>query len=533
MQLKRKIGLVASLASLLLALPVAAQGADSQARGLNWRSDKDALPGTVMYSQIRQGSADVSTACVGGFNDKNCDAKTASLLVNNFLPTCDLEKILDCIDTVSWIKSDGTVVVGKQTKVRGSAWDDYAYARNETLRVNKPTLPGIFTFTGLAHSKGSDFAVTAHIATPIKAGVVSDPDISLVILPVYLVAGLDPADDSECLTANTSEVDTVCYKSAPMDEDPSFKMTLKLVSRPQGWMAGRVVNPSVTFTAPTADEKRTLVTLQGSSMKVQTIDRTYLSTNADQKAAWEKILTVISDSRAPWSSPGDVMYPLPPDKTSVGIFNSIVTKDATFDTADALKTVWRIDLQPKGRADGLTSCDSSDFQGFVSSNAMVFKSALPNFDKTTGTLDYTVSSPHYKPDGKTAFEGRYDLLVATPFARCVWNLKAGEIPAKDVVTVTVQKGDETKVINAELSLDENYFRFTASGFTFSQAKLSIKLKPKEAITPTAPTTPAAPAPAPAAATPSAKATTITCVKGKTTKKVTAVKPTCPAGFKKK
>ena len=95
MQLNRKIGVIASLASLLLALPVAAQGAESQARGLNWRSDKDALPGTVMYSQIRQGSADVSTACVGGFTDKNCDAKTASLLVNNFLPTCDLEKVLD------------------------------------------------------------------------------------------------------------------------------------------------------------------------------------------------------------------------------------------------------------------------------------------------------------------------------------------------------------------------------------------------------------------------------------------------------
>ncbi len=28
-------------------------------------------------------------------------------------------------------------------------------------------------------------------------------------------------------------------------------------------------------------------------------------------------------------------------------------------------------------------------------------------------------------------------------------------------------------------------------------------------------------------------TTITCVKGKTVKKITAVKPTCPAGYKKK
>ena len=37
----------------------------------------------------------------------------------------------------------------------------------------------------------------------------------------------------------------------------------------------------------------------------------------------------------------------------------------------------------------------------------------------------------------------------------------------------------------------------------------------------------------AAAKPVVKATTITCVKGKTTKKVTAVNPKCPAGYKKK
>ena len=35
------------------------------------------------------------------------------------------------------------------------------------------------------------------------------------------------------------------------------------------------------------------------------------------------------------------------------------------------------------------------------------------------------------------------------------------------------------------------------------------------------------------AAPVVKATTITCVKGKTTKKVTAVNPKCPTGYKKK
>ena len=37
----------------------------------------------------------------------------------------------------------------------------------------------------------------------------------------------------------------------------------------------------------------------------------------------------------------------------------------------------------------------------------------------------------------------------------------------------------------------------------------------------------------AAAKAASKSTTITCVKGKTTKKVTAVNPKCPSGFKKK
>jgi len=48
---------------------------------------------------------------------------------------------------------------------------------------------------------------------------------------------------------------------------------------------------------------------------------------------------------------------------------------------------------------------------------------------------------------------------------------------------------------------------------------------KPVVTPT-PTPSAAPIAAP-------KALTITCVKGKITKKVTAAKPVCPAGYKKK
>ena len=69
---------------------------------------------------------------------------------------------------------------------------------------------------------------------------------------------------------------------------------------------------------------------------------------------------------------------------------------------------------------------------------------------------------------------------------------------------------------------------SAGGFTYSSPTIKVKLE--QDAPPPAPE----PTPTPSAsAKPVAKAVTITCVKGKTSKKVTAVKPKCPAGFKKK
>jgi hypothetical protein len=70
---------------------------------------------------------------------------------------------------------------------------------------------------------------------------------------------------------------------------------------------------------------------------------------------------------------------------------------------------------------------------------------------------------------------------------------------------------------------------TAGGFTFSTPSIKVKLS-QEVTTPAAAATPS---PSASAKPVTPKKTTITCVKGKTTKKVTAIKPTCPTGYKKK
>jgi hypothetical protein len=70
---------------------------------------------------------------------------------------------------------------------------------------------------------------------------------------------------------------------------------------------------------------------------------------------------------------------------------------------------------------------------------------------------------------------------------------------------------------------------TAGGFTFSTPSIKVKLSQEQP----APTPETSASPAPISKPVAAKKTSITCVKGKTTKKVTAVKPTCPKGYKKK
>ena len=66
---------------------------------------------------------------------------------------------------------------------------------------------------------------------------------------------------------------------------------------------------------------------------------------------------------------------------------------------------------------------------------------------------------------------------------------------------------------------DGWLYLSAKNFTFSSPTVKVKLSQEGAPVQSVQTAP--------------KKTTITCVKGKTTKKVTAVKPVCPTGFKKK
>jgi hypothetical protein len=103
-------------------------------------------------------------------------------------------------------------------------------------------------------------------------------------------------------------------------------------------------------------------------------------------------------------------------------------------------------------------------------------------------------------------------------ARCIYGFSSAPVSAS--VTVTSSDGGVQKVATTLLNERDGWLHLGAYGFGFSSPTLKVKLI-QEKVVPKASTT----------VTP--KKSSITCVKGKTSKKVTAVNPKCPTGYKKK
>ena len=542
--LARIASTVVLLAPFLVAVVTPAQAAvdpDSYTV-MQFRDDIDPISGNYLYKVAGAKQTPCGSEYEDLWDDPACAPASNTLQVYNYLPLCADEKVLNCIDSVTWIKSDGSEVKGAFKESRGSVDPDFTFSRQEKFNVGASITPQIFTFAGLSHSKGASYAVTGHVTQDIVNGTPSAPKIVASIAPVYSenVSLDDKEARTECFNVNANDVK--CWKFASSDAGVTFKLSMKLLAKPQGWISGRVTSPKVSIGA--ADSaKRFEVSITGSNLSIPILTKRYDYSDSNDRAAWEKISAAVV-TNYPWDKVSDVangelisVY----GPNTFNTFNKLVAIDRQtdgkpagvgkeYDVADRLAQVWRVVLDPTNAPTGVNGCATSDFQGFVSSNAMTYGTALPKYDGAT--MSYDVASPHYNPGGKDydadAFKGRYDLLLTESYAKCVWSLKDG-VPN---VSVEVQKTDGTldnsvKVTGA-LNASTGLYEFSAVGFTFSSPKIKIKLSapPTKDGTPTV--TQAAPA-----AKPKATVKSISCVKGKITKRVTGANPKCPAGFKKK
>jgi hypothetical protein len=152
------------------------------------------------------------------------------------------------------------------------------------------------------------------------------------------------------------------------------------------------------------------------------------------------------------------------------------------------------------------------FSGVISTNATVFVQGPPKLD-SGGNLDFKVAATALKENGEVNL-GTYNLSIADDVARCIWGSSSLGVGAS--ISVITQEGIK-QIATTSSGKSEGQLNFAASGFHYSTNKISVNLGQQSG--------------SPVKLT--SRQFTVTCVKGKLTKKVTAAKPKCPLGYKKK
>lgn len=153
-----------------------------------------------------------------------------------------------------------------------------------------------------------------------------------------------------------------------------------------------------------------------------------------------------------------------------------------------------------------------------------------SWDAQEEALVMSVGAPHFDVDGSLV-EGWYEGAIRGRYVTSRFGIKPEQAAGSARLEIVYADGQrKVATITAKYDTATDWLYLKGYGFTYSSPKLMVKFdKPAVVVEvkPTAPVVEVKPL-----ATVTVKKT-ITCVKGKTTKKVTAVKPVCPKGYKKK
>jgi hypothetical protein len=498
-------------------------------------------------------------------------AKAARTNYEAFLPPCDAQTTVNCISGVSAISASGVESSGiYKSNFPVKAPDDYPGNQSRNLPTGSD--PSVWTIPGVMHGGGSDsYLVRFDVSgSATNGGTFHSDSIKVAIFPIttqtgnYTTGNMTDVNhpsgacindhygcggigsehngNSDSLSAACVGFDIGrCALRQAFPEGYRFKISAKLGDSPTGWFHGRIFNPQVSLVA---DGGITNITVLADAVKVPAVGA--IIKQADMTPELKAYYAKYPDTGAfgRLSANGISNLIDSPSPSQPNVFEDYSAWSSIFkDKASATQSEWSFRTLELNGQDNSCFRDTTKLVGIVSTNAMMYSGGAPSLNQSEGTLDYKVGAPHFASNGDV-FKGSYDLQLRSDVARCLY--KFSSAPIRATISVANSNGD-ANVATTIFSEDKTtgWIRMSASNFLFSSPTVKIKLTQDAPAptptpvatpepTPSASTTPimtATPTPQPVISTP--KKITITCIKGKTTKTVTAVKPTCPTGYKRK
>jgi len=326
--------------------------------------------------------------------------------------------------------------------------------------------------------------------------------------------------DPRCLMAT----EKVCLVPQPFPENIAFGLKLKLSQGFNGWLYGRLANPAVSITTATGNSKSVEVSISAEPVKVPVpfgwIKNSELPAELLAKYEIDRGggFYAGQDRNGPLANVS-ILKAHSNDYSDEGISEFISWMPKLGDKAAVTPSQWSfqtLDLRSNTAA-VLSRCTDSvkSLAGLIFTNATVFSSGAPTFDSATGSLDYKVASPHFKPDGIETNTGSYDLVLNSEVARCIYGFTKAPVSA----SISIENsGGENKVATTSVTEKDGFLRLAAYGFGFSSPKIKIKLTQDKAVE--------------AAAVPKTTTTIkkITCKNGSKTRTVSGESPKCPTGW---
>jgi hypothetical protein len=324
-----------------------------------------------------------------------------------------------------------------------------------------------------------------------------------------------------------------CAKRQPFTEGYTFGVKIRLQQKLSGWLHGRIYDPDVSISTNSKQEQ--IIEVSASPVMVPVVGEWFRWENLTPE-----IQKYILDGKV---YGGQGQYDT--KSLATGNFQEIISTSGQNnmdtlalwipqiqDKASATQSTWTFSTLSRGELNSANSCiaDADDLVGFVTTNAAAYSAGPPAFNTELKSLDYKVSAPHYTAKGEI-FRGTYDLKIRGNIARCIYGFN--ESPIQASISILADDGS-MQVATQTVSEKAGWLSLSANGFTYSSPTISAKLfqkNPEPVVV--APTPTPSPTPSPVVMIkPVAKKVTISCKKGKSTKKVTALKPACPSGFKK-
>lgn len=290
------------------------------------------------------------------------------------------------------------------------------------------------------------------------------------------------------MTGNNPLTNTMtCAERRAFTPAVTYYLTVRLSQSPRGWLHGRLNNSNVQITPVTGSDDALVIDLQGSSVTVPVVSKGMLFSELPaalqekyrRTGGWpvccggSGYFTSTDGPRVTTTDPNvRNRLSIPPASGSPGLDELEAWLPLVNDTASADISLWGIRTLQDWEMRDVSKCMTAKqrLNGVVITNATQYSAGPPSFNKSTNSLDYKVSAPHFKSGG-AEMKGVYELLMRTETARCVYGFE--KAPFSSTIQV-IESGGVQDVATTNVSENNGWIRLAAYNYTHSSPTLRVK-----------------------------------------------------------